>query len=116
MSEFQRPGEYETRLGHGAFGGVHKQYHAVDHLQDALHFPAEIRVARRVHDVDFGVAVTHGGVFRQNRNAALPFEVAGVHHALHDFLIGPVYAALFEHFIHERRFPVVDMGDNGDIS
>ncbi len=31
---------------------VNKQQHAVDHGQHALHLSAEVRVARRIHDVD----------------------------------------------------------------
>ena len=44
--------QHELCLGHGALKGVHKQYHAIHHLQDTLYLAAEVRMARGVHDID----------------------------------------------------------------
>ena len=44
--------QHEARLRHGAFGGVHQQDNAVDHLEHALHLAAEVGVARGIDDVD----------------------------------------------------------------
>ena len=35
-------------------------------------------MARGVHDVDLGVLVVDGGIFRQNGDATLPLQVVGV--------------------------------------
>jgi Cu/Ag efflux pump CusA len=39
-------------LGHGTVHRVHQQQHRVDHGQHTLHFTAEVRVPRRIDDVD----------------------------------------------------------------
>jgi hypothetical protein len=70
-----------------AFGRVDKEHHAVNHLQHAFDFAAEVRVSRRVDDVDLHVAITNGGVLRHDSNAALTLEIHGVHHALAHLLV-----------------------------
>jgi hypothetical protein len=47
---------HEAGLRHGTIDGVNNQQHGIDHGQDTLHLAAEIRVPRRVHDVDPVVA------------------------------------------------------------
>ena len=108
--------QHKTGLGHGAFGGVHQQNNAVDHLQDPLHLAAKVSVARSVHDVDFVVFVPHGGVLGQDGDATLPFQISRVHDPLHSGLVLPVNTALLQHFVHQGGLAVVDMGDNGDIA
>ena len=116
VAQLQGLGEDEAGLRHGALGGVHQQNNAVDHLQNPLHLAAEIGVARGIHDIDLGVLVLNGGVLGQNRNAALPLQVAGVHNPVHHLLVLPVHAALFEHLVHQGGFAVVNVGNNGNIS
>ncbi len=116
VSKLQRAAEHEARLRHGAFRRVHQQYNAVDHLEDTLHLAAEVGVARRVDDVDLGIAIVDGGVLRKDGNAALTLKVVGVHHAIHDLLIFTVDAALLEHLVDERGLAVVDVRDNGDVA
>src|SRR5699024_5644955 len=65
VAELKRLGEHEARLGHRPLGGVHEQDDAVDHLEYALDLAAEVGVARGIDDVYFGVAIAHGGVFRE---------------------------------------------------
>ena len=36
--------------------------------------------------------------------------------ALDDALVGPEHAALLEQRVHQRRLPVIDMGDDGDVA
>ena len=114
--QLQRLLQHEARLGHRAFKGVHQQQHAADHLQHALYLAGEVRVAGGVHDVDLRVAVVHGRVLRQNRDAALALQVVGVHHAVGNLLVRTEYAALLQHLVHQRGLAVVDVGDNGDVS
>ena len=116
VTQLQRPAEDEAGLRHGAFGGVHQQDNAVDHLQNAFHLAAEIGMARGVHDVDLGIAVPDGGILGQNGDAPLPLQIAGVHDAVHRLLVFPVHAALLEHLVHQRGLAVVDVGDDGYVS
>ena len=70
----------------------------------------------RVHDVDFNPLVRYGDVFRQNGNPAFPFEVVGVQNLVAFQLFFSHLAALAENAVDKRRLPVVNVGDNGDIS
>ena len=108
--------QHEAGLGHGAFEGVHQQQHAVHHLQHALHLAAKVSVAGGIDDVDLGVAVVHGGVLGQDRNAALALDVAGVHHAVNGLLILVISAALLEHLVDQGGLAVVNVGNDGNIA
>ena len=99
-----------------AFAGVDQQHDTVDHLERAFYFSAEVAVAGRVNDVDLDVVIEDGGVFRQNRNAALTLEIVGVHDALDEVLVGAKSAALPEHGVNQGGLAVVDMGDDCDIA
>ena len=57
----------------------------------------------------------HGGVLRENRDAALALELVAVHGALGHALVGAERAALVQHRIDERGLAVIDVGDDGDI-
>ena len=105
-----------ARLGQRAFARVHQEEDAVHHFQRALDFSAEIAVAGSVHDIDFRVVIEQRRVFRQDGDAALALEIVRVHHALHDHLIVAEHAALVEHGVHQRGFPVVHVSDDGDIA
>ena len=108
--------QHEAGLGHRAFKAVHQQQHAVHHFQHAFHFAAEVRVTGGVDDVDFRLAVMHSGVLRQNRDAALALDGAGVHYAVNRLLILMVNAALLEHLVNQRRLAVVNVGDNCNVT
>ena len=95
MVELQRLLQHKACLRHRPFGRIHQQQYAVDHFEDALHLAGKIGVPRRIHDVDLGMAVMHRGILCQNRDAALPFQIVAVHHALLNDLVVAVNAALF---------------------
>ena len=116
MTQLQRFGENEPRLRHRSFRGIHEQYDTVDHLENAFDFAAEIRVSRRVDDIDLYIIICYSGIFRKNRNTPLSFEIVGIHDSLHYRLVFAVDAALLEHFIHECRLAVIDVCDDGDVS
>ena len=116
VAQLQGLGEDEAGLGHGALGGVHQEDNAVDHLEDALHLAAEVGVAGGIDDVDLGAAVLDGGVLREDGDAPLPLQVAGVHDPVHHLLVLPVDPALLEHLVHQGGLAVVDVGDDGDVS
>ena len=119
----ERLAEHEAGLREGALGRVDEQHDAVDHAEPALHLAAEVRVARGVDHVDrHGIAasrragVPDRGVLREDRDALLALEVAGVHRALVDVGVLAERAALPEHGVDERRLAVVDVGHDGDVA
>ena len=115
----QRLAQHEPRLRQRAFGGVDEQHDAVDHRQAALDLAAEVGVAGGVDDVDGQVAVLHGRVLREDRDALLALEVAGVHDPVGDtrlLLVRGERALLVEHRVHQRGLAVVDVGDDGDVA
>jgi len=114
--EFERLAKHEASLRHDALCCVYEQQHALHHLQDALDFTAEIGVAGRVHDVELNAPVANRGVLSENGNAALALERIGIHHPRCDLLAFAEDAALLEHRIDQRRFAVVDVRNDGDVT
>ncbi len=112
----QRLLQHKAGLGHAALGGVHQQQHPVDHLEHPLHLAAEIGVAGGVDDVDLDPVIGAAAVFGQDGDAALPLDVAGIHHPLGHLLIVPESPALLEHLVHQGGLAVVDMRDDGNVS
>jgi hypothetical protein len=96
-------------------GGVDEQQHGVDEVEASLHLAAEVGVAGRVHDVDPDARVVDRRLLGQDRDALLSLEVTRVHDPVHDGLVGPEGAGLAEDPVDERRLPVVDVGDDGDV-
>ncbi len=76
QSVFESVPQDEARLGHGPLEGVDDEQDAVGHLEHPLDLTAEIRVARRVDDVDLGVTPADGDVLREDGDAALALLVA----------------------------------------
>ena len=107
--------EHVAGLRQRAFGGVDEEHDAVDHLERALDFAAEVGVAGRVDDVDLVVVVVERGVLGEDGDAALALEVVGVHDALGDGFVGAEGAGLAQHGVDERGLAVVDVGDDGDV-
>ena len=99
-----------------AFAGIDQEDDAINHAQGAFHFATEITVAGSVDDVDFGVVEKKSGILGENRDAALAFEVVGIHYAFDNFLIGAENAALPEHGVDQSGFAVVNVGDDGDVA
>ena len=116
QARFQSFPQNESCLRQASFRRIDEQHHTVDHFQNAFYFAAEIRVAGRIDDVDFVIAVTHRSVFGHDGDAALPLEVHRIHDALDDGFVVTISARLFEHRIDQRGFAVIDVSDNCDIS
>ena len=114
--ELQGLAQHVARLRQRPLRGVHEQQRAVDHLERALDLAAEVGVAGRVDDVDLDVAVVHGGVLGQDRDAALALEVVGVEDPLTHLLVRAEDAALPQQGIDQGGLAVVDVGDDGDVS
>ena len=107
---------HEAGLRHRAFDRIDQQQHAVDHRQHALDLAAEVGVARGVDDVDVRAFVIDRAVLGQNGDAALLFQVVGVHDALGDLLVRGEGAGLAQQLVDQGGLAVVDVGDDGDIA
>src|SRR5213078_1892222 len=90
----QRLSRHELGLRHRPIGGIDEQQEAVHHPQNPLHFAPEVRVPRRVHNVDLGLAPADRGVLRQDRDAALALERVRVQHPLTHLLVGAEHSRL----------------------
>ena len=102
-------------MRHRAFEGVDQQKHGIDHLEHALDLAAEIRVARGIHDVDSDALPGDGGELGQDGDAALAFEVVGVHRAVGDDLAGTEGSGLAQESVDQRGLAMIDVGDDGDV-
>ena len=69
-----------------------------------------------IDDVDLDVVIQDCRVFCQDRDATLAFQVVGIHDTDRHIFVGAKYAALFQHGIDERRFAMVNVGDDCNIS
>jgi hypothetical protein len=115
-SERKRLARDESGLRHRAFDRVHQQQNAVDHRQHALDFAAEVGVSGRIDNVDMRAFVLHRAILGQNRDAALPFEVIGIHDPLCDMLMRGEGAGLTQELVDQRGLAVVDVGDDCDVA
>ncbi len=106
----------ESGLGHRAFESVDQQEAAVGHFQHAFDFAAEVGVAGRVDEVDFGTAVGDGDVLGQDGDAAFAFLGVGVEDALAFKLAVAELPALAQELVDQGCFTVVDVCDDGDVS
>src|SRR5207302_9334091 len=115
QSALERFAQHKPRLRQRPLSGIHEHQGAVGHLQHALDLAAEIGVAGRVDDVDLGAADLQGDVLGQDGDAALALQGVGIEDARFAQLALAELAGLLEHLIDQRRFAVIDVGDNGYI-
>ncbi len=113
---FERLAEHVAGLGQRAFAGVDQQHDAVDDLERALDFAAEIAVAGGVDDVDLDVVIVDAGGLGEDGDAALAFEVVGVHDALGDFFVFSENPALTEHGVDQGGLSVVYVRNYCDVT
>ena len=83
---------------------------------------AEVRMSRRVYDVDLdplvSLRIIHADsrVFRQDRNPALPFQIGRIQYALGYLLVTAEDVRLLEQTIHQRRFAMIYVRNDGNIA
>src|SRR6202008_3234562 len=78
--------------------------------------PAQVRLARGFHDVELDVLPDDGRVLREDRDAALAFELVRVHDR-RPLRVGVAEGVrLFQKRVHQGGLPVVDVGDDGEIA
>ena len=76
-------------------------------------------VARAQLDDDLGavgLAPMHRGVLREDRDALLALQVAGIHDAVDGLRAFGERAGLAEHRVDEGGLPVVDVRDDRDVA
>ena len=108
--------QHEACLCLRAIVGIYEEQDAVDHAHDAFDFSSKVSVAGSVDDVDRRPLPMHGGVFGLDGDALFLLEVHGVHGSFLDLLVLAEGSALFKEFVDEGGFPMVDVGDDGDVT
>ena len=108
--------EHEARLRLGAVIGVDYKENTVHHAEGAFNFAAEVGVAGGIENVDDLALPVDGSVFGFDSDALFLFEVHGVHGADLDGLVGAIDAAFLEKLVNKGGLPMVNVGDDGDIT
>ena len=108
--------QHETRLGHAALERIYQQQHAVGHVEHALHFAAEIAVARSVDDVDFDSLVCDGDVLCENSDASFALQVVAVQDELAQILGLAHQVGLINHAVDHSSLTMVDVRDESYVA
>ena len=116
MIKFKSSLENKSGLRHGAFRSINKKNNTIDHFKNTFNFAAEVCMSGSIDDIDFYSVVMNGSVFCKNGNASFALKVAGVHNAVFNNLVIAESSALFEHFINNSGFAVVNVGNNCNVS
>ncbi len=69
-----------------------------------------------INDIDFNTAISNCRIFCQDGDSAFAFLVIAIHNKFAYVLVLTEDMALLEQAIHQRRFAVVDVGNNGNIA
>ena len=71
---------------------------------------------RGINDVDQRVAILNSCVFSENGNAALTFNLVGVHGTNINLFTCFQRVRLLQHFINQSGLAMVNVSDDGDIT
>ncbi len=112
----QRLREHIAGLRQRTLGRVDEEHDAVDHRERPLDLATEVGVAGRVDEVDLRASPRHRRGLGQDRDAALALLVVRVHDAIDQSLVGTEHTGGAQHRIDEGGLPVVDMGDERDVT
>ena len=108
------------RLGLDTLGGIGHQERSLARLETSGYLVREVDVARGVDEVQFVprsrrmVEVDPHRV-RLDRDPPLPLQVHVVEHLVAHLSLGDG-AGAFQQAIGKRRFPMVDVGDDGEVT
>ena len=108
--------KHESSLRHWPFGGVDEQQSAVGHFQHTFDFATKVGVAWCVNDIDFDTFVGQRNVLCENGNSTFFFDISRIKNAFALQLRFPKLTALTKKAIDQSRFPVIDVGNNDDVS
>ena len=114
--QFQCFTQNEFGLRHRALVCVYQKDNAVYHLKNTLYLAAEVRMSWCIDNVDLGAVVINSRILGQNRDTSLTLNIVRVHDTIDYFLIGTEYTALAEQLVYQRRFTVVNVSDNCNVS
>ena len=112
----QRLAGDERRLRHRSFDRVDQQQHRIHHRQRPLDLAAEIGVSGRIDDVDPPVLPVDRRVLGENGDAALAFQLVGVHHPLQHLAVRAQASRLSQQLVDQRRLAMVDVRDDRDVA
>ncbi len=120
MVVVQRLVDVGERLRLDALAGIDHQQRALAGGKTAVDLVGEVHVAGRVDQVEDVVlavarAVIQAHGLRLDRNAALALDVHGIEHLI-DHFARLEAAGQLDQPVGERRFAVVDMGNNREIT
>ena len=114
MAERERLLEHEARLRLRALRSVHHQQHAVHHAEHTLDLATEVRVTRRVDDVDLDVIVLDSGVLGEDGDATLLLLIVAVHQTV--VLAERLPELLLQHRVHQGSLSVVDVRHDRNVA
>ncbi len=69
-----------------------------------------------IYDIDLDATPPHGCILGEDGNSSFALQRVGVHHPLDQNLVLTESARLAEHLVHQCRFAVIDVRDDGDVS
>lgn len=108
--------KHETGLRHRALKGIDKEQTTIGHIEHALHLSTEIRVTRRVEDIDFHTFPVDTDVLTQNGYTALSLQIVGVEHFTAVILSIAEEFAREHHLIDQRCLAVIDMCNDCNVT
>ena len=122
MTRVERVVDVGERLRFDALAGVDHQQGTFAGRQRPRDFVGEVDMAGRVHQVEDVILAVLGVVGEADRlrldgDAALALDVHGIEHLLlaRHFAVGEA-AGHLDQTVGQRRFAMVDMGDDGEIA
>ena len=116
MIQFQSLLQNELSLWHGTFKGVHHKDDPIHHLENTFNLSAEVRMAWGIDDINLYPVISNCCIFGEDCDATFPLDIIGVHYTLHHFLVFPECTTLFEQFVHQSGFTMINMGDDRYIT
>lgn len=108
--------KHETGLRHRALKGIDEEQTTIGHIEHALHLSTEIRVTRRVEDIDFHTFPVDTDVLTQNGYTALSLQIVGVEHFTAVILSIAEEFAREHHLIDQRCLAVIDMCNDCNVT
>ncbi len=71
---------------------------------------------RRINNVNFHAVIFNGRIFGHDSDSLFPLQSIRIHNQVTHRLVLSEDFALLKHCIHKRRFTMVNMSDDCDIS
>ena len=108
--------KHETCLGHGTFESINQKKASVGHVQHTLNLATEVGVSRSVDYIYLIVLIVDRDVFGQNSYSTFTFKIVVVKNKFAGILILTKKVSGQKHFVNQRGFTMVHVGNNSYIS